>query len=372
MIDSTYNKSKQRRSSFDIDFNTRDDDFVLADLQVIPDDTDLSLVPLSHLEEEEDAIDRLLVNSGFDIELGQVDEKFDEFVIDDSNPLSEFGDFDEFTTQQDDVFVVEPVIEHTLQTGSAVTPPVSDFRIDDFISDYFDKRSDAGDFDQEAVQDLDPAINPVELEVVDDLNLPQHDDETLAVDTPDRQHLQPTTVVTKPVTDFQIDDFISNYFDKRSDVEISDPKAKLGVEEHHLIDQPKPDQVDSVAVQTESSNVLEREADSGDAIADVTNEAAVNAGMNVLNQFKPEQHDINKQLKNRIHATEKSAIITYATLAVAIAALISTIVLGVMVYDMTTEVSKLTGLLEIIKEDMEAHALKTSAVENQSINPSIG
>ena len=68
----------------------------------------------------------------------------------------------------------------------------------------------------------------------------------------------------------------------------------------------------------------------------------------------------SKHLKERLNKTEKTTLITYAALAVGVAALISITVLGIMVYDMKNEVSKLSVLLEIIKDDVEAHAVKTS------------
>ena len=143
MTDSTFKKSIHRRNSFDSEFNAQED-FLLADLKVIPDDTNLTIAPLEHLLDEEDAIDRLLVNTGFDTanESMRVDEKFDGFAADALSLINEVAGFEELTGQQDNdqAFVVEPVVESTRQTDIAAIPDTN-FQIDEFISDYFDKRT---------------------------------------------------------------------------------------------------------------------------------------------------------------------------------------------------------------------------------------
>ncbi len=60
------NKQKPRLNSFAADFNDRDDDFILADLNVMLDEEEYSPVPLKHFLDDEAVIDRLLINSDFD------------------------------------------------------------------------------------------------------------------------------------------------------------------------------------------------------------------------------------------------------------------------------------------------------------------
>ena len=59
-------KQKLKRNSFAADFNDREDDFILADLNVMLDEEEPSPVPLKHFLDDEEIIDRLLINSGFD------------------------------------------------------------------------------------------------------------------------------------------------------------------------------------------------------------------------------------------------------------------------------------------------------------------
>lgn len=58
--------SKHRRNSFNSDFDRQEDGLLLADIKVIPDDSRLTITPLEHPVNDQDNIDRLLVNSGFE------------------------------------------------------------------------------------------------------------------------------------------------------------------------------------------------------------------------------------------------------------------------------------------------------------------
>ena len=60
------NKQKLNLNSFDADFNDKEGDFILADLNVMLDEEEPSPVPLKHFLDDEAIIDRLLINSGFD------------------------------------------------------------------------------------------------------------------------------------------------------------------------------------------------------------------------------------------------------------------------------------------------------------------
>jgi len=60
------NKQKLNLNSFAADFNDKEGDFILADLNVMLDEEEPSPVPLKHFLDDEAIIDRLLINSGFD------------------------------------------------------------------------------------------------------------------------------------------------------------------------------------------------------------------------------------------------------------------------------------------------------------------
>lgn len=86
-------KQKLRRNSFATDFNAREDDFILVDLNVMLDEEEPSPVPLNHFLDDEETIDRLLINSDYDVhnELEQDDVKPGALGIDDISLADEFG-----------------------------------------------------------------------------------------------------------------------------------------------------------------------------------------------------------------------------------------------------------------------------------------
>ncbi len=79
-------KQKNRRNRF----NTWEDDFILTDMNLIRADEELTPVPLNHLLDDEDAIDRLLIDTNFDA----YDEhaRTDALIVDDISLADEFGE----------------------------------------------------------------------------------------------------------------------------------------------------------------------------------------------------------------------------------------------------------------------------------------
>jgi hypothetical protein len=59
----------QRRANFDADFNALDNDFPVADVPIAADDNRFTITPLSHAVDDDDAIDRLLMDTGFDFDI---------------------------------------------------------------------------------------------------------------------------------------------------------------------------------------------------------------------------------------------------------------------------------------------------------------
>jgi len=85
-------KQKLKRNSFAADFNAREDDFILADLNVMLDEEEPSPVPLNHFLDDEETIDRLLINSGFDAndELDEDNSEPVKLLIDDISRANKF------------------------------------------------------------------------------------------------------------------------------------------------------------------------------------------------------------------------------------------------------------------------------------------
>ena len=94
---------KYRRNSFAVDYGAKDDDFILADLNLMRDEEELSPVPLNHFMDDEDVIDRLLVGAHDTVEDDQdpADGKPEALVLDDISLADELADIDEITAEED-------------------------------------------------------------------------------------------------------------------------------------------------------------------------------------------------------------------------------------------------------------------------------
>jgi hypothetical protein len=294
----TKKSSKSRRNRFNIDINEPEDDFLPADLKVLADDTELTITPLNHLRDDEDAIDRLLINSGFEsgIELEQTEEKPDAFWIDER--LNDAG--------------IETV------TG----PQDADI----------------------SGQSVEPKKPPA------------------------------TSVTTAPASAFQIETFISSYLASRSDLPVSASGRAAGKEPVEIIadaSSVKGMAEASVPAETESQELNSSEIKAEvtpDPVSDNTLSATNTSQTARLNQLIAEQQNINHQQQiqrdQREAKARRTTRVTYAALGFGIGALLSTAVISLMVADMKTNVSRLTGLTEIIKEDMDVLTEKISVLEN--------
>ncbi|MDP2902321.1 MAG: hypothetical protein Q8N96_04340 [Methylovulum sp.] len=119
MKKSTPRFSTQRWDNFATDIDVQEDGF----LQTRPDDTGLTITPLDHIadDDNEDAIDRLLANSGFDTE-GQATQTA-AFAA--TAPVIK-------PVADDSAFVIGPLHEER--------PNAANFQVDAFISDYLAMR----------------------------------------------------------------------------------------------------------------------------------------------------------------------------------------------------------------------------------------
>lgn len=253
--------AKHRRNSFDNDFNPQEDDLLLADVKILPDESELNITPLNHLIDDQDDIDRLLVNTGFDTELIYTDRRPDAFVvIDGINPGDDTAKFDTPNFDIEEPRFTESVADAALQPETA-----PDFQVDSFISTYLAMRP--------ALQSAEPG--------------------TALNDTP-------TELITEPVVNAPAEPG-----DNENNAEIMQKTAS----EHFFSDHTK-------------TRPLE---------------------------FTPEQ----KNADNPPQRSQTKNTLAYLMIAVAGATLLSTLALGIMVYNMKTELEKLTGLLAVIKDDME-------------------
>jgi cell division septation protein DedD len=129
-------KQKTRRNRF----NAREDDFILADLNVMPDDEELSPVPLNHLPDDEDAIDRLLIDADFEAEdkLEQAEWAFPAKAKQVLTP-----DFNEIADDADaiDRLLINTGFDANDEQEQDHTPVVDELNLTDALGENFDERS---------------------------------------------------------------------------------------------------------------------------------------------------------------------------------------------------------------------------------------
>jgi hypothetical protein len=106
------NKKTRGRNGFSTDLTAEDDGFILADLDNVHNDQDLSLVDLSNAMDNEEVINILLASSDLDYkDEFEHNDFFEDFVTDNKDSANELLD--------NKPFLIEP-IEHDLLTESSV------------------------------------------------------------------------------------------------------------------------------------------------------------------------------------------------------------------------------------------------------------
>ena len=123
-------KQKNRRNRF----NAKEDDFILADLDVMQDDEELSPVPLDHLLDDEDVIDRLLIDADFDAEDNpeQAEWTFPAESKQASTPnFHHEADFDEISDDEDaiDRLLINTGFDANDEPEQANSPVVDDLNL---------------------------------------------------------------------------------------------------------------------------------------------------------------------------------------------------------------------------------------------------
>jgi cell division protein FtsN len=338
MTDPIYKKPKVERNNSDDNLNA------------IPDQGDLSPSPGNDWLDEEDAIDRLLRNDGFDLpdEAEQTGDKY--AVIDNILPdrFDDFSDFDERSYSDkpevlqtweveepngiaaDSLELIKPV-----QQLAFIADPVAEAR--DELAAEGQHGNEIDEFGDDFVEPHDDifAVEPVNL------TKPAAPAETEA---------------TISGREYQDDDFLLADFDMPSDTEVFD------MDSHSEIEEDEPGVTEAGAGKKTAEEELKPESGHSESAAEIepeqfpdhydtdTNSAAL------LNQFKSEQENFNRQQKKLIKECEnrvkKAAVFTYAALGFSIAALCATLGMGWIAYNAKTEVSKLTALVEVITEDI--------------------
>ena len=396
------NKQKPMRNGFDADFNANEDDLVLADLDVMPDEIEPSPVLLKHFLDDEDTIDLLLVDSGFNNDAGLEEDseltaqKIDAIdFVDDSSGLYQF--------------IIEP-IEQVEQNSLTEANEIS-------VSDIFYRADFDGMPDEEDAIDrllVDSGFNePGLLEerneksralVIGDID--SADEFVFETVEPAEQNLF-VAADEIPVPDiFYRADFdempdeedaldkllIDADFDTHDKLEEGDEmQGTLWVDDmSHIKEFPVnfegqgiiaasagifDPELSQSAIDNDVSNVflIKEESPAAASQEKAINEANYleedveslknNAGIAFFKPADFEQDTIKNQLNDYENKLKNAAIMTYASLGFGAVALLSTMVMGVVVSGVQTKVSKLTELVSIFEDDMSGFAEKNTDVE---------
>ena len=150
--------------------------FDLPELNTTPDDSDLTIAPITHLvEAEEDAIDRLLVNSGFE-----------RVAITEPPESSKRLQNESILDVEQAAFRVEPIPE---EQDSSDAPAKEAFKVETFLRDYLTKSASAQPSSIVTNIDLasDLPIEKLKLQAHQEVDAPVYDVD--AVQTSDRERL---------------------------------------------------------------------------------------------------------------------------------------------------------------------------------------
>ncbi len=261
--------AKHRRIAFDTDFDIREDDLLLADVSVIKDDTELAVTPVDTGFVDQDGIDRLLINTGFDTDMMQPNPHSDKFaIIGDIKPDANTPTFD----------TSEPPFIEPMTADLPLSEAAADFQVDNAISAYL-------------------AMRPMHQTTAEP--------ETDSNNAPPPLKAEPATSETLVLN--TVEPNISEMSDSiESGFTIENPPET----EHFISDAKQTTHRDDLASEPENTGIQQ--------------------------PYPLPKNGIN-----------------YIILAIACASLLSTLFLGMMLYDIKTEVTKLSGLLAIVKEDME-------------------
>jgi cell division protein FtsN len=371
-------KLKRGRNDRSADANIGDDDFILVDLDAVLDQEEPPPVPLNHVLDDDEAIDRLLINSGFeaDDELKEGEREPDALLIDEIDLADDLSDFDRFVIEP-----VEPSEKDKLtETEESTVPefyPRSGF--DEIVSeeDAIDRLLvDAGFDTRNKPEDADREPDVLLIDEIDPVDDFRDLDQSVIESAGQREIDQIIEVGVAPVQDI----YSGAGDNKRLAEDANDElQEDAGASNELLID--------------EISRANELALDKGSigaSLDKVENHESVNrgplasgatyqdeplcrlnkeAGAAESGPFITGHEAFNKQLSGYQEKVEKAARITYVSLGFAIVALLSTVVMGVKVSSLQAKVSKLTDLVSIIEEDLSGAAEKNSAMEMNDSDP---
>jgi cell division septation protein DedD len=338
-------KQKHRRNSFSADVNTGEDNFILVDLDVMSDKEYPSPVHLNNFSDDEEIINRLLIRPDFETydELKGNYRNLDNWAAEELHLADNFSasgmdskaDLDAIPNEEDAIdrllvdtgFDVNQWAEKNKEADAKVIDDIDladDFsNVDQFVIKPFEpteqtllaanKHSTSG-FDEPATKNTDDNEIKKAL-VIDGIN---------QADEPTVPFKEQNTVLT--------DKHI--FKAKKSSVLLSD-KA---LDNSNLTKEIKPETISQA--QPDTQTIYRKEAVNNDTEA------------TPFNSFKTEQNTIKKQQNAPANKIKKTNIIIYTALSLAIVALLASVVIAIIITNIQTKVSKLTDMVSIIEEDI--------------------
>ena len=285
-------QQKLRRTGFAADFNAGDDDFILADLDLMRDDEELPPVPLNRFTDDDEIIDSLLIHTGFNANKEQ--EEDDKKLDADMNRTDDDSDFDRF------------IVEAVELKGQHEQSPVSEV----YVAADFDDMPDADAIDKLLINAGFDGYDEQEPDapVIDDIS---------------------------PVDKFEI-----------TSADTVADKSDLAAKKNAGI----------LMEQEERPETVKQPSSPGETTVEIKPELAAdklnNPAITGLLPLGSEQEAIKKLINDCEVKVKKAAVISYASMALGLAALLAMVAVVVMVFSAQTKISKLSDLVTILEEDM--------------------
>jgi hypothetical protein len=331
------------------------DDFA-DDLDAMLNEANTSSNDVDEFIDDEDAIDKLLMDDSIESADSDSDTEEDEFA-----EIDEFSEepepSDESTTTEEDEFDVDELIS---STSTETNNDEDEFaEIDEFSED-----SDIAETEQEN------DISEQAIEEQDDIPIEPADEFSETPDDEDDDFL---------MADFDISsDEVDDDFSDNSDTEINQEKlTKNPIEETPT---PSTPTTPTPSVNTEEIKQINTALDEINAqigqlwsgnedLKRQSTENAVNTLQNnalssEIEKLQTEQHKLKKSLKEN---ADHVPIITYISLSIAILALLVGSGLGLIGYGAQSEVTELEELVSILEEEIEILTEKNNSGELQQI-----
>ena len=413
-------KQKLRQNRFAADFGDKEDDLILADLDMMQHEEEPAPVPLNHFLDDEETIDRLLINSDFEvINKREEDERESDVLgIDDIDLADDFSDFDQYVIESvqqaeqnrhTETEKISPLNFHLVADSDDI--PNEEDAIDRLLVDTgFDfndeLKQDNGNMDVLGIDDTSRANEYGENfeeqnTMAAETGILDSEESGLAFDgdathgflvkeeNPEtvkrEQAISETTYPEEALESLNnnagitslsaikteqevIRKLINDYFEEQNP--ITADAGILGSEENgSAFDK---DATNGLLVKEENPETVKREQ----AISETTypKEALEslnnNAEITTLSSVRSEQRAITKQLNDNENKVKKATVIAFTSLSLGIVALLSTVVMGVIVSNEQAKASKLTELVSILEEDMSSIAERNPDLEINSSDSS--